>query len=47
MQNGRAAILIQENAGSGKGLPYTKNIHIKSPFCLYLVNLTLLLCVYF
>ena len=26
MQNGRAAILIQENAGSGKGLPYTKNI---------------------
>ena len=26
MQNGRAAILIQENAGSGNGLPYTKNI---------------------
>lgn len=26
MKNGRAAILIQENAGSGNGLPYTKNI---------------------
>lgn len=26
MTKGRAAILIQENAGSGKGLPYTKNI---------------------
>lgn len=26
MQNGKAAILIQENAGSGNGLPYTKNI---------------------
>ena len=26
MSKGRAAILIQENAGSGKGLPYTKNI---------------------
>ena len=26
MSNGRAAILIQENAGSGNGLPYTKNI---------------------
>ena len=31
----------------GFRMPYTKNIHIKSPFCLYLVNLTLLLCVYF
>ena len=26
MNNGRAAILIQENAGSGNGLPYTKRI---------------------
>lgn len=26
MKNGRAVVLIQENAGSGKGLPYTKNI---------------------
>ena len=26
MKNGKAAILIQENAGSGNGLPYTKNI---------------------
>jgi len=26
MKNGRAVILIQENAGSGNGLPYTKNI---------------------
>lgn len=26
MTNGRAVILIQENAGSGNGLPYTKNI---------------------
>lgn len=26
MSKGRAAILIQENAGSGNGLPYTKNI---------------------
>ena len=26
MTNGRAAILIQENSGSGKGLPYTKRI---------------------
>lgn len=26
MKNGRAAILIQENAGSGEGLPYTKEI---------------------
>lgn len=26
MKSGRAVILIQENAGSGKGLPYTKNI---------------------
>lgn len=26
MKNGRAAILIQENAGSGNGLPYTKDI---------------------
>lgn len=26
MKNGRAAILIQENAGSGNGLPYTKEI---------------------
>lgn len=26
MKNGRAVILIQENAGSGGGLPYTKNI---------------------
>ena len=26
MNTGRAAILIQENAGSGKGLPYTKRI---------------------
>lgn len=26
MTSGRAAILIQENAGSGKGLPYTKRI---------------------
>lgn len=26
MQNGKAAILIQENAGSGNGLPYTKEI---------------------
>lgn len=26
MKSGRAAILIQENAGSGAGLPYTKNI---------------------
>lgn len=25
-ENGRAVILIQENAGSGNGLPYTKNI---------------------
>lgn len=26
MKNGYAAILIQENAGSGQGLPYTKNL---------------------
>lgn len=26
MNNGRAAILIQENAGSGNGIPYTKDI---------------------
>jgi len=26
MENGRAAILIQENAGSGIGLPYTKKL---------------------
>ena len=26
MKSGRAVILIQENAGSGKGLPYTKDI---------------------
>ncbi len=26
MKSGRAVILIQENAGSGSGLPYTKNI---------------------
>ncbi len=26
MKNGRAAVLIQENAGSGKGLPFSKNI---------------------
>lgn len=26
MKNGRAAVLIQENAGSGNGLPYTKRI---------------------
>lgn len=26
MKSGRAVILIQENAGSGNGLPYTKNI---------------------
>lgn len=26
MNNGRAAVLIQENAGSGNGLPYTKRI---------------------
>lgn len=26
MSSGRAAVLIQENAGSGKGLPYTKRI---------------------
>ena len=26
MNNGRAVVLIQENAGSGNGLPYTKNI---------------------
>lgn len=26
MNNGRAAILIQENAGSGNGVPYTKDI---------------------
>lgn len=26
MSKGRAAILIQENAGSGNGLPYTKNV---------------------
>jgi hypothetical protein len=26
MTNGRAAILIQENAGSGKGLPFTKDL---------------------
>ena len=26
MKTGRAAILIQENAGSGNGLPYTENI---------------------
>ena len=26
MQSGRAAVLIQENAGSGNGLPYTKRI---------------------
>lgn len=26
MKEGKAAILIQENAGSGNGLPYTKNI---------------------
>ncbi|MBR5168562.1 MAG: N-6 DNA methylase [Salinivirgaceae bacterium] len=25
-RGGRAAVLIQENAGSGKGMPYTKNI---------------------
>ena len=26
MNSGRAVVLIQENAGSGNGLPYTKNI---------------------
>ena len=26
MNGGRAVILIQENAGSGSGLPYTKDI---------------------
>ena len=26
MSNGRAVVLIQENAGSGKGLPYTANV---------------------
>jgi len=26
MKNGKAAVLIQENAGSGNGLPYTENI---------------------
>ncbi len=26
MKNGKAVILIQENAGSGNGLPYTKNL---------------------
>lgn len=26
MKNGRAAVLIQENAGSGKGLPFSKNM---------------------
>ncbi|MDA3968650.1 HsdM family class I SAM-dependent methyltransferase [Helicobacter ibis] len=26
MQKGRAVVIIQENAGSGNGLPYTKNI---------------------
>lgn len=26
MRNGKAAVIIHENAGSGKGLPYTKNI---------------------
>ena len=26
MKNGKAAVLIQENAGSGNGLPYTKEI---------------------
>lgn len=43
MKSGRAAILIQENAGSGKGLPYTKeilenntlvaSIHMSDIFC--------------
>lgn len=43
MKNGRAAILIQENAGSGNGLPYTKeilenntlvaSIHMSDIFC--------------
>ena len=26
MDNGRAVVLIQENAGSGSGLPYTKRL---------------------
>ena len=43
MKSGRAAILIQENAGSGNGLPYTKeilknntlvaSIHMRDIFC--------------
>lgn len=43
MKSGKAAILIQENAGSGKGLPYTKeilenntlvaSIHMSDIFC--------------
>lgn len=43
MSSGRAAILIQENAGSGNGLPYTKeilenntlvaSIHMSDIFC--------------
>lgn len=43
MKSGRAAILIQENAGSGNGLPYTKeilknntlvaSIHMSDIFC--------------
>lgn len=43
MSSGRAVILIQENAGSGNGLPYTKNllkknslvasIHMSDVFC--------------
>ena len=43
MKNGRAVVLIQENAGSGQGLPYTKrilenntllaSIHMSDIFC--------------
>lgn len=43
MKNGKAAVLIQENAGSGNGLPYTKrllenntllaSIHMSDIFC--------------
>lgn len=32
MTSGYACILIQENAGSGNGLPYTKRYWRKTPF---------------
>lgn len=33
MSHGRAAVLIQENAGSGEGLPYTKKILQNNTLC--------------